>query len=344
MSNFRGASTLMLPLSAGSKEIEGREGSYSPVLIVRPRGHGGVATVIDAVEPHLGPNVEILRASVAKHPYDLAAVLTRARNSPVVHLHPSFRWRALLRDGALHRLIKAGGASTLVHWHGVDRALILRIDDDAQLRHLARTLVGDADHSFGLIPELQDAYARWGLGDLEIVRNPHPARVGPRAPVPRRILFLGRFVEDKGVHALVVALGLLRRTWPDATLVLAGRGPESMTGRGVRELGWIDEDRRQTELSRASVLVLPTRDDAAPMVVLEALAAGVPVVATRIGAIPEMIGEAGILIDQPDPASIARAIEAIWRDPPPRRRLDAYAPQAIAHHWSATYEALACRG
>ncbi|MEM6927467.1 MAG: glycosyltransferase family 4 protein [Myxococcota bacterium] len=297
--------------------------------------------MIDTVAPHLGEATRVLSVSVHR-PRDLARIAIAARGR-VVHLHSSLRSRALLRDGVLHRLIRAGRARTVVHWHGFDRALLRRIDRRPDLQRRLRRAFGDAARTFVLAPELGEPLGRWGWRHVELVRNPAPVSRRPWSPDPHRLLFLGRLVADKGIAALGVALALLRRRTPEATLALAGTGPCSLGGPGVERLGWLEPDARARELARASVLVLPTRDDAAPMAVLEALGAGVPVVATRIGAIPEMVGAHGVVVDRPDPASIARAVERVWANPPRSRPdLAAQSPRAIAAHWVATYRAIAC--
>ncbi|MEO0602462.1 MAG: glycosyltransferase family 4 protein [Myxococcota bacterium] len=309
--------------------------------MLRPRGVGGVGSVVDTVSPHLGDAARVLTVS-ARCPRDLARIAIAARGR-VVHLHSSLRLRALLRDGVLHRLLRARGARTVVHWHGLDRTLLRRLDRRPGIRWRVRGGFGDAARTFVLVPELADRLRRWGWHGVELVRNPAPVSERAWTPEPHRLLFLGRLVADKGIASLGVAFALLRRRWPDTTLALAGSGPCTLDGPGVERLGWLDPDTRARELARASVLVLPTRDDAAPMAVLEALGAGVPVVATRIGAIPEMVGDHGVVVDRPDPASIARAVERVWADPPRSRRdFDAQTPRAIAAQWVATYRAIAC--
>jgi len=335
MSDVSGRSPFMVGISAGPAQIEEPGNSHwTPALVLRPRGNGGVASVIDAVTPFL-PSAQVLPVS-ARRPADLWRVLRAARRRPVVHLNPSLRGRAILRDGALHRLVRALGCPTLVAWHGVDRRMLRRLDGGTM-----RRLFGDAGRTWVLVPELADALRRIGLSDVQLVRNPAPHAALPRDPEPRRILFLGRLEEAKGAPAMAVALSLLRRRHPEATLALAGAGPVDLRGPGIERLGWIGAARREAELARASVLVLPTRDDAAPMVVLEALAAGVPVVATRVGAIPDMVGPHGVLLDQADPASIVRAVEAVWHEPPPRARHLETAPM-VAARWAAAWEEIAC--
>jgi glycosyltransferase involved in cell wall biosynthesis len=79
----------------------------------------------------------------------------------------------------------------------------------------------------------------------------------------------------------------------------------------------------------ADVLALPSRADASPWVVLEALAAGLPVLATTVGAIPEMVGDAGVLVAPGDREALAAGLRELI-DPARRAALRAAAPAQVA--------------
>ena len=81
--------------------------------------------------------------------------------------------------------------------------------------------------------------------------------------------------------------------------------------------GMADREKIRGEFARASVLILPTWEDNCPMVVLEAQAAGVPVIASRVGGIPDLIegGITGILTDPSRPETMPKALERIWQNP-----------------------------
>jgi len=81
----------------------------------------------------------------------------------------------------------------------------------------------------------------------------------------------------------------------------------------VYEQGMPDE-RLAALVAGARILILPVRSEASGQAALDALAAGVPVVASAVGVLPEIVGAAGILVDPGDPARLATAVRAAWAD------------------------------
>lgn len=131
-----------------------------------------------------------------------------------------------------------------------------------------------------------------------------------RAPSPRpTVLFVGHDFHRKGGDVLVKAFDRVRRTIPDARLVLVGRGtPVELNRPGITSLGEIDDRHQLSELYReATAFCLPARFEPYGLVLLEAMAHGVPCVATRAGAIPEILqdGRLGLLVDIEDVNGLA---------------------------------------
>jgi glycosyltransferase involved in cell wall biosynthesis len=141
-------------------------------------------------------------------------------------------------------------------------------------------------------------------------------------PLPRRadgpvIGSLGRLEPEKGYDVALRAL----RTLPGATLVLVGDGSERTRLEALaRELGvaervdfagWSDEARRY--LPGFDAFVLPTRSDAFPLAIVEAMLAGLPVVASRVGSISEAVldGETGFLVPPEDEEALAERVRCL---------------------------------
>ncbi len=156
---------------------------------------------------------------------------------------------------------------------------------------------------------------------------------------PLRVLFVGRLVADKGPADLVAALAGVA----DLELVLAGEGPlraelTSMAGPGVRLLGGVAQDDLPSWYAWADIFCLPSHAEGLPVVLMEALATGLPVISTPVAGIPELVvdGETGLLVPPGDRAALAAAVTRL-RDPELRRRLGAAGRAAV----QARHEAFA---
>ena len=143
----------------------------------------------------------------------------------------------------------------------------------------------------------------------------------------KTIVCLGHLYRRKGVHDLLDAFAILRRDDPEVRLVLAGEGPEAVplaervaaepVLRGAVDLpGWIGPAAKASLLARAGCLVIPSHDEGLPLSLLEAMVSRVPVVATRVGGIPEALrdGVDGLLVPPQDVHALAGAIATVLRD------------------------------
>ena len=153
-----------------------------------------------------------------------------------------------------------------------------------------------------------------------------PAR--PRDRPVRTLLFVGLLLERKGLLDLLEALARPDVMPEDARLLIAGEGPERaaverrvadpvLAGR-VSLLGFrtdIDD-----LLEQADALVLPSRMEQQPLALVQAMAAGRPVLATRCGGVPEMVaGLPAVLAEPDDVADLARALRRLFADSDPGR-------------------------
>lgn len=156
-------------------------------------------------------------------------------------------------------------------------------------------------------------------------------RGATRRPEPGRVLAVGALREKKGHAVLVEAAALLRGRGEEPLLVFAGTGADEASlralaaARGVELefLGAVGPERVREELERAAVFALPcvvARNgdlDGLPVALMEAMAAGVPVVSTRLSGVPELVedGVSGLLAEPGDAASLADALGRVLRDP-----------------------------
>ncbi len=149
---------------------------------------------------------------------------------------------------------------------------------------------------------------------------------------PLRVLFVGNEVERKGLGTLVDAVGRLEgKVLLD--VVSTDPVPESDLVRPHRDVKARTERLRDL-YAAADVLALPTRADAVPWVVLEAMAAGLPVVASDVGAIGELLGDSGELVRPDDPEQLAAALRRL-ADPERRHRLGARALERVRESYDS---------
>ena len=167
------------------------------------------------------------------------------------------------------------------------------------------------------------------------------ARQSRRGGRPPRVVTVGRLAAPKDPLTLVRALAAVRGPF-DARIV--GDGPErsaveaeiracALEG-AVELLG----ERRDVQrlLAEADVFVLSSRSEGAPISILEAMATGVPVVASAVGGVPEIVkdGATGLLVPPGDPAALAAALEALLADPALRDRLGAAGQARVRERFS----------
>ena len=168
------------------------------------------------------------------------------------------------------------------------------------------------------------------------------------------MLFVGRTVPRKGIHCLLEAMDVVRCSLPDVRLLVVGspffgavltdpflRGLKtraSQMGDAVVFTGYVHPSRTPCMFAAADVTVVPSLfPDPFPKVVLESMAAGVPVIGSRRGGIPEMIdhGVNGVLVDNPeDVKSLARHIAALLRDSERCSKMGAGARQKVLRHFT----------
>jgi len=152
-----------------------------------------------------------------------------------------------------------------------------------------------------------------------------------RAPGSRRIIFVGRLARQKRPDLAVEVARLVRADHPDAELWLVGEGPERGELERLVDTAGIDGAVRLLgarpdlpELLRDSAcLLLPSDYESCPYAVLEAMAAGVPVVATEVGGVPELLddGVEGLLVPPRRPDMAAAAVSRILANPDLARAL-----------------------
>jgi glycosyltransferase involved in cell wall biosynthesis len=157
----------------------------------------------------------------------------------------------------------------------------------------------------------------------------NPERYGNmmRSAFSHHILFVGRLADVKGVPLLLEAFVRIRARYPKAKLTLVGDGPErsSLQARAmalgldnaVEFLGYCTQQEVAEQMNMADFLVLPSFAEGLPVVLMEALASGIPVIATSVAGVSELVhdGKTGLLVPSGDIEGLEEALDRLLGDP-----------------------------
>lgn len=171
----------------------------------------------------------------------------------------------------------------------------------------------------------------FGAGDIGVIPNAAPSVEEADADTAgERVLFLGGFANPvKGGEVLVAALeSCAGELGVDCELAGPGDPPAALTALeaeagNVRWLGWLDEEAKREAFRRCGLFVLPALSEGLPVALLEAMAWGRPILATRVGGVPDVVadGAEARIVPPGSPEALADAMRALLADPDERLRL-----------------------
>jgi len=324
------------------------------MLGTAPQTRGGIAAVIGAyraaglfgrwpveyVATHCDGGAAAKLLAAARGLRRFLALLAEHRRV-LVHVHCASH-ASFWRKSVFMAIAFAARCPVVFHLHGGGFARFCDEECGPIKRRVVRAVLARAACVIGLTEHWR-AWLAQASGNPNVVCLPNPVPLAP-APATRArrnaVLFLGRIEDAKGVPELLKAFAVLRMQVPDAELVCAGAGAvEAAAGRAaalgiadaVRFPGWLGEAQKRAWLARTAVFVLPSRAEGLPMSLLEAMAAGVPVVASAVGGIPDVVkhGVNGLLVAPGDPVDLVRALRRVFRDPPLAAKLGAAARETV---------------
>jgi glycosyltransferase involved in cell wall biosynthesis len=161
--------------------------------------------------------------------------------------------------------------------------------------------------------------------------DPFPANARARAPAPDlfRMIYFGRVCRGKGVDILLEAFEVLSKGYPQAELIIIGDGPllkplkRLAQNDQIHFLGRLERGELLDRLVDADVCCLPSLSEGLPCSLLEAMSLGLPLVATSVGGIPELIrdGENGLLVPPNNKEALANALLALASSPDLRQKM-----------------------
>lgn len=197
--------------------------------------------------------------------------------------------------------------------------------------HVSRTLIED----YGRTPE--SVVCVKAGSNVPPIQVPAPDRFSRR-----NVLFVGLDWERKGGPDLVKAFRILRKRLPDATLTIVGAAPQGIAGDGIEVLGRLEPAHVAKLMAGSSAFAMPSRREPFGIVFLEAMHAGMAVIACRLGAPPDFIedGVNGYLVEPENVEEISNAMFEILKDPEVSAEMGRRAKAKVCEEytWEAVYK------
>lgn len=278
-----------------------------------PEAVGGMGSVLRAYLDHqIGADEVFLHPTwipdeLSKQARLLISALRKIHGLPpaaVVHVHLSERG-SFLREGCVLAYASAWGHPTVATIHGADFEAFAHSRPGLVARVLkaASAVTVLSSETQMLIEEL--------LPDGLVVLVPNPVSIDeqcvPASETPPSVLFAGEISLRKGADTLVSAWPMVRERLPTATCLMVGpKGDFVATPQpGLMIEGPISQSEISDALRRCRVVALPSRAEAMPMILLEALGHGRPFVSTPVGGIPDLADAGGLLVPVDAPRELA---------------------------------------
>jgi len=258
----------------------------------------------------------------------LRVILLLARHRRVVmHVH-SASHASFWRKSIFMAIAMAAKCPVIFHLHGGGFERFYEAQCGNAGRRIIR-LVLDRTTCVIVLSERWRAWITRVTENQRIVCIPNSVAAIEERPGSKRenlVMFLGRLERSKGIFDLLDTISGLRGPVPDVRLVCAGEGNLESAARYARRLGiedavrftgWIGPTEKQSLMRRAAIFVLPSYAEGLPMSLLEAMASGLPVVATAVGGIPDVVtdGVDGLLFTPGDTATLQRLLRRLMHEP-----------------------------
>lgn len=346
------------------------KGKRIVMLGTRPDGRGGVATVVSVLAEagmfercgieYLATHAEgsaVRKLAVFTWAGLRLAALTLFGRALLLHVHLASRasfWRKsiFLSWAALLNI------PVVIHLHGGEFHIFFEKECGPRRQRFIRWIFGRA----GAVIVLSDAWRAWVQGQIPLARvsvMANPTRLHAVPPNEARegytLLFLSRVVAAKGIFELIQALAKLVDEFPalklkvggDGDLAAVSRMAESLgVGDRIEFLGWVRGESKIRLLNTATIYVLPSYNEGLPMGVLEAMSAGMAIVATRVGGIPEAIEDEleGFLVPPGDVEQLALSLRRLLLDGDLRVNIGAAARRKAVTHFDVNNIVLRLEG
>jgi len=302
-----------------------------------PFGPGFEVSTTNLAPQTAANNGTVSVQNIARTARDLIRVAIASRRADVVHFHSALApTSTMLRAGAICTVARVMGSRVVVHAHGGRLPGWLEESDGAAM--ITRRALTFVSHIIAVASAVSEALDDVVTGDrvtlipngVDTSRFCPPER--PRTQTRPTVLYVGHLSRRKGVLDLVQASKEALAAGADHQLVLVGgpadEGAEEAAavrhaiGEDALVVGPLPLDEMPLVYQEADIFVLPSWWEAMPLSILEAMATGVPVIASNVGEIPRMVdGETGVLVSPQQPDQLAEALVQMITAPETRSRM-----------------------
>ncbi len=344
------------------------------IIAPGPESEGGIRSVVDRIIPRINAREDFDVTWIATHRTGsavsrvwcflsaLVKALVVLPGSSVAHIHGSVG-TSLLRKSIFIWIASACRCHLVYHFHASKTGFEGFFNKKGVITAYSRAALNRCERIVVLSDTWMEVVkAKLPNSDITVIYNPVLDLVGSdqqdqqREPV---VLYLAHLISRKGYQDLIRAFAGVIKEVDSARLVFCGSGEikEAMglcdalgISSSVEFHGWVSAEEKVTELARAMVFSLPSYDEGLPMGILEAMSAGVPIIATPVGGIPDVLKseENALLVDAGDTANLRIQLTRLLTQPELRSYLAAnakrdsekYHPDRICAQWVELYREL----
>lgn len=285
------------------------------------------------------------KASIAFVAY--ASFCRALKDTDIVHVHMASRGSYERKSLFLRKAISKG-KKTVVHLHGGEFGIWFDDELGDKKRDEIRALFSSVDAVIVLSEEWEEwlTSRRFSPKRLVVMHNAVPVPERPCSPCSHQdVLFLGRLDVNKSPDVLLRASRKMLDRHPAAKLLFGGDGYPERYEVLARELGivdrceflgWITGDDKERLFERAGVYCLPSKNEGMPMSVLEAMAHGIPTIATPVGGVPQVVedGVNGCLMPVDDEKRLADLLCMLMDNPNLRAEMGMAGRKSVANNFN----------
>lgn len=277
------------------------------------------------IGPPLGEGQWWMLKSITYTLLDVLKFPLAQRSSDVIHIHTGHY--NLFYQSTFYVLISSilFQKPVILHIHGS------RFDDfletDSKWVQIIQNIVLTRSDKIIVLSDYWEAILAKRIDEQKIIPLPNAINVSRYHPVENnkiiRIIYISDLIERKGVHELIQALPEIVNEHDRIEVKICGIGPLESEVKQLDEdhtaidyLGYISEMEKEELLSKSSIFVLPSHAEGMPIAILEAMAGGNAIIATKVGSLPELIEEQnGILIEPGNHKKLVEAVNYLISNP-----------------------------